>query len=109
AAKDLRMWLSLPDLGREDREVEALREAHLLEIALEEPARVEGVRDERELEPAVAQGFEQRVRIGGEAARGIPRLVLGLEEAVELLVVERDAEMAEQLAEIGRASCRERV
>src|SRR4051794_33803835 len=53
APEDLRMRLPLPDLGREDGEVEPLCEAHLLQVALEEPAWVEGVRDERELEPAV--------------------------------------------------------
>ena len=44
--------LPLANLGREDGEVELLAEPHLLEVALEEPARVEGVRDEPELEPA---------------------------------------------------------
>src|SRR6266516_5043853 len=37
--------------------------------------------------------------VGSEEARGVPGLVLGFEEAVELLVSERDAEVAEELAD----------
>src|SRR4051812_49862853 len=36
--EDGRVRLARPDLGREDAEVEPLREAHLLEVAVQQPA-----------------------------------------------------------------------
>src|SRR3954465_5657327 len=76
-----------------------LREAHLLEVAVQQPARIEGVRDEAQLEPALAQRLQQRVGGGGEATGRVPRDVLRLEEAPQLVVVKRDAEVGEELAD----------
>jgi hypothetical protein len=63
---------------------------------MEQPARIEGVRDQPELQPALAQRLEQGMRVRREQARRLPRLVLGLEEAPELVVVDFDPEVAEQ-------------
>ena len=67
--------------------VDALGDAQLLELAPHEPRRLgPRVRDDREAQPAVAQRLEQRVRGVDERARRAPRVVLGVEEAVELVV-----------------------
>jgi hypothetical protein len=84
------------DLGGEDAEVEPLGQAHLLEVTVQEPARVEGVRDEPEPEPEPAQPLQQRMRVRREHARRLPRAVLGLEEGVELLLVHLDLEVMEK-------------
>ena len=81
ALEDRRVRLAHPDLRGEDAEVEPLREAHLLEVVMQERARVERVRDEPELEPHPAQRLQQRVGVRAEHARRVPRAVLGLEEA----------------------------
>ena len=65
---------------------------------MEERARVERVRDDPQLQPAPAERLEQRVRRPAEDTRRLPRRVLGLEIAVELLVGGVDPEVAEQLA-----------
>ena len=52
ALEDLRVRLALADLRREDREVEPFGEPHLLEVAVEQPAGVEGVRHEPEPQAA---------------------------------------------------------
>src|SRR6185312_10542335 len=95
--EDCGVRLSLADLRRKDRKVEALREAHLLEVAMQEPAGVEGIRDEPELEAARTQSLEQRVGVRGQLSRRIPGFVLGLEEAGQFLVADLDSEVAEKL------------
>src|SRR5262249_61524307 len=100
--EDLRMRLPLPDLRRKNREVDPVRDPHLLEVTPQQPARIERVRDEPQLEAARAKGLEHGVRGSSEHARGRPRLVLGLEEAPELLVGDLDLEMGEQLADEAR-------
>ena len=98
ALEDRRVRLPPADLGGEDRDVEALRDTQLLEIAMEQVRRVERVGDEAELEVAIAERLEQRVRRRGEHARLPPRGVLRLEEPVELVVVHLDALLAEERA-----------
>src|SRR5215212_8670182 len=93
------MRLAFPDLGGEDGKVEALRQPHLLEVALQKPPGVERVGDEPELEAARAEGLEQRVRVRRELPRRIPGRVLGLDEARQLRVVDLDLEVPEQLAD----------
>ena len=73
ALEDRRMRLARPHLGREHAEVESLREPHLLEVAVKEPAGVEGVRDEPELEAALAKRLEQCVRVRSRALGRGPR------------------------------------
>src|SRR5437764_2738878 len=96
------MWLAHPDLGREDAEVEPLREAHLLEIAVQEPAGVEGVRDEAELQTSLPQRLEQCGRVRREPSRWVPGSMLGLQETSELLVVHVDPELPEEAAHQAR-------
>ena len=66
---------------------------------MQEPARVEGVRDEPGGEPAVAQRVQERVGLRAHLARGLPGGVLGREEPVEGPVVDLHAEALEQLAD----------
>ena len=49
--EDLGVRLALAELRREDGEVDPLRDPHPLEVAVQEPARVERIRDETELQP----------------------------------------------------------
>src|SRR5262249_51958751 len=112
--EDCRVRLSLSELGREDREIEALGEPHLLEVAVEKPAGIERVRDEPELEPALPQRLEQCRRVGCELPCRIPSRVLGLEELCQLLVFDLDPEISEQLPDepgvlelLDRARCPE--
>ena len=65
---------------------------------MQQPARVESVGDEAELEPARPQRLQQRRRVGRELPRRIPGRVLGLEEPRQLVVVDVDPKIAEQLA-----------
>src|SRR4051794_10277695 len=53
--EDRRMRLARTDLGRENRIVDPLRDAQLLEVRVLEIRRVERVRDEPELQTAAAQ------------------------------------------------------
>src|SRR2546421_1959299 len=98
ALEDRWVRFTRADLRGEDVEVQPLGEAHLLEVAVEQPARVEGVRDETEPQPALTEGVEQRVRRGAELSRGVPSGVLRLEKATELLVVDLDSEVAQEAA-----------
>jgi hypothetical protein len=66
---------------------------------VEKPPGVEGVRDERELEPAAAKRLEQRGRVRRELPCRLPSAVLGLQKPIQLVLVELDAEVAEQLAD----------
>jgi hypothetical protein len=100
--EDGRVGLPLSDLGREDREVEPLGQPQLLEVTVEKPARIERVRDEPELEPALAQRLQQGGSVGGELPRRVPRRVLGLEKPRQLLVVDLDSEIPEQLPDKAR-------
>ena len=68
APEDGRMRLADADLGREHEGVQALGEPHALHVAVEQPARVERVGDEAELEPARAERVEQRVRLRADDA-----------------------------------------
>jgi hypothetical protein len=91
--------LSLPGLGGEDRDIEALAEPHLSEIAMEETRRVEGVRDEPRLQPALAQEVEKGVRRVAEEPGRLPGRVLGLEKALELRVFDFDIEAPQAIAD----------
>src|ERR671925_2033653 len=102
ALEDRGMRLALAELGREDGEVDALGDPELLEIAVQQPAGVERVRDDAESQPPPAQRLEQRVCRRAEYARGRPRRVLGVEEATELLVRDLDPKMIERLAHEAR-------
>ena len=102
ALEDLRVRLALADLGREDGEVEPLGHSELLQVAVEEPAGIERVRDEPELEAAVPQRLEQGVRVAREHARRIPRRVLGLEKAAQLLLVDGDPGVLEHFPDEAR-------
>src|SRR3712207_7090395 len=86
-----------PDLRREDGDVEPLGEPLVGEVASQEPGRVERVRDEAELQPAIAERVEERVRLRAELPGRTPRRVLRHEEAVELLVRYLHAEPGEEL------------
>ncbi len=66
---------------------------------MQKPGRVEGVRDEPELETSVAQRVEERVRRVTHPPRGRPGLVLGLKEVVEFIVRGLDAELPEDLVD----------
>src|SRR2546430_421868 len=114
ALEDRRMRLALADLGREDGEVQPLNPSPQLEVAGQEPAGVERIGDEPELEPALAQRLEQRRTVLSELPRRVPGHMLGLEEAVQLLVRDLDAEIAEELTDkfgvlelLDRAGCPE--
>jgi hypothetical protein len=97
-----RVRLSLPDLRREDGDVEALREAHPREVVVQEPAGVLRVRDEAELQAAVAERVEECVAGRPVLERRFPRGVLGGEEAIDLRVSQLDAELAEELPDHAR-------
>src|SRR4029079_11192173 len=96
ALEDRGVGFAPPAPGGEDVEVEPVGETHLLEVMVQQPARIERVRDEPQLEPKLAQRLQQRVRVGSEHARRIPGAVLGLEEAPELRVVHLDLEVAQK-------------
>ncbi len=96
--KDRRMGLPLPHLGGEDGNIEAVGEPHFLQVAAQEPARVEDVRDEPEPEVARSKRVEKRVGGRAQLTRGGPGPVLGGEEARELLVGELDSEVRKRLA-----------
>ena len=72
---------------------------HPLQIGLQDRAGVERVRNEPELETAVSQRVEQRVRGRAEHERRRPGGVLDLQVAHQLLVRDLDPEMPEQLAD----------
>src|ERR671935_2320223 len=63
---------------------------------MEEPAGVERVRDEPELESSLAQRLQQRRRMRRRLAGGVPGRVLGLEEPRQFVVRDLDAEVVEQ-------------
>ena len=69
---------------------------------MQEPRRVEDVRDQADLEVARAQRVEERVRGVAHAPRGRPRRVLGLEEARQPVLVGLDTELGEQLPDESR-------
>jgi Ca2+:H+ antiporter len=96
--EDRGMRLALPNLGREDRDVEALGQSHPPEIVVQQPPRVERIRDEPGLEAALAERVEKRVRGIAEPAGGVPRRVLRFEEAGEVVVGELDLESREELS-----------
>src|SRR3954452_13075617 len=91
------MRLARSDLRGEDAEVQPLREAHLLEVTVQEPAGIEGIRDEAELQATSAQRLQQRVRVRAEEPGRIPGRVLGLEIARELVVLDLHVEVPEEL------------
>ena len=93
------MRLPLAYLGGEDRHVEPLGETHPLEIAVEEPAGIEGVRDETCAKAPATQAVQERVRVGAELPSRVPGGVLRLQEALELLVGKLDAEAPKELAD----------
>jgi hypothetical protein len=69
---------------------------------VEQPAGVERVRDEPDLETAVTKRLEERHRRRSELARRCPGGVLGLEEATELVLGWLEPELAEELAHEAR-------
>src|SRR5437588_59313 len=84
---------------REARDVEPRRARHVVRITMQPPRRVEGIRDEAQLEATCAKRLEPRVRGRAEDARRLPGRVLRLEKAPELVVVDRHAEVSEELAD----------
>ena len=60
--EDLGVGLALPELGREDREVDPLGDPELLEVAMEKRPGVERVRDEPELQSPAPESLEERMR-----------------------------------------------
>jgi Ca2+:H+ antiporter len=96
--EDRLVWLPLADLGGEDHDVEPLGETHSLEIAVEEPAGIEGVRDEAGAKAPATQAVEECVCVGAELPGRVPGGVLRLQEALELLVCKLDAEPCQELA-----------
>src|SRR5215510_13389603 len=97
--EDLRVRFPLSDLRRENRKVDPFSDPHLLEIAAQQPARIERVRDERQLQATRAQRLEHRVGRRPEHARRLPPLVLRLEKPIELRVRDLHAEVPERLAD----------
>ena len=89
-----------PDLGGEDaRRRGAPRSPSCVEIAMQErPAGRSAFETRPSLSPRLAQRLEQRVRRRRELMRGPPRRVLRVEEAVELVVVDRDPDVASSRA-----------
>jgi Ca2+:H+ antiporter len=96
--EDRGMRLALADLRREDGDVEPLAQPHALEVSVQKPPGIEGVRDEAGPEPALAERVEESMRGISEPARRFPGSVLSFEEAGELVVGHVDAEALEQLA-----------
>jgi hypothetical protein len=93
--EDRPMRLALPELRREDREVDPFRDPHPLEVAVQEPARIERVRNEPELQPARPKRFQERVRRRTQLARRLPSGVLRFEKPPELLVGDVQPQVAE--------------
>ena len=79
--EDLRVRLALSDLRRKDRKVDPFRDPHLLEIATQQPAGVERVRDQPELETARPKRLEHGVRRRSEHTCRLPCLVLAPRES----------------------------
>ncbi len=66
---------------------------------MEESRRVEGVRDQPGLQPALAQDIEEGVRRVAEEPGGLPGRVLGFEKALELGVVDLGIEASQAVAD----------
>jgi Ca2+:H+ antiporter len=94
--EDRRVGLALPHLRREDRDVEALCQAHALEVVVEEPPGVERVRDEPRLETSLAERVEESMRRVTEPPRRLPRRMLRFEEPGELVIGELDPEARQE-------------
>src|SRR5262245_66167612 len=96
------MRLPLPDLRRKNREVDPVRDPHMLEVTPQQPARIERVRDEPRLEAARAKGLEHGVRGGYEQAGGRPWVMLGREGWAERRGGGLDPDIGARLAGEGR-------
>jgi Ca2+:H+ antiporter len=96
--EDRRVGLALPHLRREHRDVEALGQAHALEVVVQEPPGVESVRDQPDPDPSLAERVEQRVRRVSEPAGRLPCGMLRFEKAGELVIGELDPETSEELS-----------
>src|SRR5581483_7672561 len=98
ALEDRRVRLPHADLRREDGAVEAIADAHAVAVAVQEPGRVESVRDEPELQAGPPERVQGRMGRGSEPPGRLPGRVLRLEEAVEVALRDVDPEVAEAVA-----------
>jgi len=96
--EDRGMRLALADLRGEDGDVEPLAQPHTLEVSVQKPPGIEGVRDEAGPEPPLAERVEESMRGISEPPGRLPGSVLRFEESGELVVGHVDAEALEQLA-----------
>ena len=120
--EDRRIGLPGAHLAGQDDRVDTRGDSELVELAANEPRGLRPrVRNDRKPQAAPAQRVEQSMCAVDERARRTPRGVLGVEEAIELLVGDRAEQIAQLVAVVdacggvlapisaGSFSCRKRA